>query len=177
VVGGLLGVTVSALDDRYCRGMTLAIVCVALALAGCATRIAADDVDEAAARQAADAECRRFGFERESEDYKQFMTIGKCRRTSRRKIEGLPLPMTFLSPSTTRLPFPVLCPHVHRTLEKIPMIDSNSIRAIPFEATPPSLIQNAFMHSVPLMLCGPGSSTRRADARISQRGVRSFDER
>jgi hypothetical protein len=40
----------------------LAIVCAALALAGCATRIAADDVDEAAARQAADAECRR-GFE------------------------------------------------------------------------------------------------------------------
>jgi NAD/NADP transhydrogenase beta subunit len=74
VVGGLLGVTVSALVDRFCRGMTLAIVCVALALAGCATRIAADDVDEAAARQAADAECRRFGFERESEDYKQCMT-------------------------------------------------------------------------------------------------------
>jgi hypothetical protein len=35
---------------------TLAIVCAALALAGCATRIAAEDVDEAAARQAADAD-------------------------------------------------------------------------------------------------------------------------
>jgi hypothetical protein len=43
---------------------TLAIVCAALALAGCATRIAAEDVDEAAARHAADADSRRFGFER-----------------------------------------------------------------------------------------------------------------
>jgi hypothetical protein len=52
---------------------TLAIGCAALTLAGCATRIGPDDVDEAVARQAADTECRRLGFEPESEDYKQCM--------------------------------------------------------------------------------------------------------
>ncbi len=36
---------------------------------GCATRIAADDVDEAVARQGADTERRRLGFEHEGEDY------------------------------------------------------------------------------------------------------------